>query len=441
MFTLFNPQVLIEWKSWVYILTVVFTLLATYWIYKKYHLTKYQMMIFILLVIFWSAINIIRAYRKAYAVTDMTMGGLSMDGILAANIAAAYGLISMFVRLPVFATSDYLKSRKALFSFALFAVAMTSIWVVFQPNYISMLSSSLALGLGASMLALFNVFFSETFDTKDAIVSVSILSIAPLLAEFLVAPLQFLATQDTVKNYSWLWGISAGLAILGWVFLFFVKDNKEKQRNFSLQKMKIALTDRKFLWICILGVVVSFIRFSTSGSNMVAFARTEFIQMDPLFIAYLDVIFSVFQLIAGVMAGLYLRRKIGIVNTLILGLVLTLLFTLTASFVTTPWLLFVMYSFNGFGYGITYNVLLALALQPFAKDMREVTMGIYQTFFAVGIYYGDKVYATILQMLPKTFEGTALYQLVFTGVSGLIVFTLIVVFVVFFRKDRNYTEA
>src|SRR5690554_3157451 len=113
MFTLFNPQVLIEWKSWVYILTVVFTLLATYWIYKKYHLTKYQMMIFILLVIFWSAINIIRAYRKAYAVTDLAMGGLSMDGILAANIAASYGLVSMFVRLPVFATSDYLKSRKA----------------------------------------------------------------------------------------------------------------------------------------------------------------------------------------------------------------------------------------------------------------------------------------------------------------------------------------
>jgi hypothetical protein len=46
--------------------------------------------------------------------------------------------------------------------------------------------------------------------------------------------------------------------------------------------------------------------------------------------------------------------------------------------------------------------LLGMAMQPFEKDMREITMGIYQTFFAVGIFYGDKIYALLIQLLPQT---------------------------------------
>lgn len=399
------------------------------------------MMIFILLVIFWSAINIVRAYRKAYAVSSGDVGGLAMDGILGANIAAAYGLVSIFVRMPVFALSDTLKSRRALIGAALMMVFLTSIWVVYRPDYLSLMSSSLALGVGASMLALFNVFFSETFSTKQAMVSVSILSIAPLLAEFIVAPLQFLATQNPVKDYGLMWAISAGLAFVGFLFLFRVKDNKEKVRNFSWKKIGMALSDRRFLLICILAVSVSFIRFASSGSNMVAYARTSEVMMADFLIAYLDVIFSLFQLVAGVIAGLWLKKKIGVKNTLLLGLISSLIFTALATTVTNPIILFISYSLNGFGYGITYNVLLGLALQPFQKDMREVTMGIYQTFFAIGIYYGDKVYALILQNIPSTFEGSALYQLVFTIISGLIIVTMLSIFVGFNHKNREFIES
>ena len=118
-----------------------------------------------------------------------------------------------------------------------------------------------------------------------------------------------------------------------------------------------------------------------------------------------------------------------------------MLFTGLATTITNPAILFITYSLNGFGYGITYNVLLGLALQPFAKDMREVTMGIYQTFFAIGIFYGDKIYALILQNIPSTFEGSALYQLVFTLISGLIVLTMLSIFIGFSKIYREFIES
>ncbi|PKM67764.1 MAG: hypothetical protein CVU94_06115, partial [Firmicutes bacterium HGW-Firmicutes-19] len=65
----------------------------------------------------------------------------------------------------------------------------------------------------------------------------------------------------------------------------------------------------------------------------------------------------------------------------------------------------------------------------------------YQTFFAIGIFYGDKIYALILQNIPSTIEGSALYQLVFTLISGLIVLTMLSIFVGFNNKNREFIES
>lgn len=421
-------------------ITIIISLGVTIYLARKYKLSQYQILIYILLVLFWSAINLIRAYRKAYAGGALEAGGLAMDGIMAANIAAAYGLISIFVRLPIFALSDFFKSRKFFIALALVFIIVSSVMVYFNPNYDSLMFSSLALGLGASMLSLFNVLFSETFSAKQAIMSVSILSVAPLLAEFLVAPIQYIFTASKPNDYPGMWLTSAVIGVVALIFLFFVKDNKEDIRNFNVQKFKQALTNPWFMSIALSGVIVSFIRFSTSGSNLISFVRMEGIDMHPLMVAYIDVGYAVAQLFGGVMVGLSLKKLIGVKKSLILGLAMSAIFTLICSFSTNSWLIFLITPLSGLGYGITYNILLGLAMQPFEKDMREITMGIYQTFFAIGIFYGDKIYALLLQLLPQTLTGLELSQWVFMLITGLSIITLVFIQLVFNKKHQMFFE-
>lgn len=427
-------------KNIVYMATVLLVIGLVFYLYKKYNLTKYQLMIFILLVVFWSSINIIRAYRKGYAVSPVEIGGLGLSAVLGANITAAYGLISIFVRLPFFALSDYFKSRKLFIGFALALIFVTSGVVVVNPTYDTLLFSSLSLGVGASLLAMFNVMFAETFSKEQALVSVSILSVAPLLAEFAVAPLQSLATGGDVKHYGWMWAISAGFALLAFVMLLFTKDNKTNERNFSKEKFLKVVTDGRFLVLCFLGVLISFIKFGSSGANVVAYARSEFINMDSTLIAYTDVVFSLFQLAAGVLMGIYLKKKIGVRNTLILGVFLSMLFIGVVSFSTNAFLIFVTYAFNGFGYGLTYNCLLGLAMQPFAKEFREISMGVYQTLFAIGIFYGDKIYAYIAQGFPEGFGQFNPTQSVFVIFLGVCMATIALIALVF-HKGNHYLES
>lgn len=421
-------------------ITIIISLGVTIYLARKYKLSQYQILIYILLVLFWSAINLIRAYRKAYAGGALEAGGLAMDGIMAANIAAAYGLISIFVRLPIFALSDFFKSRKFFIALALVFIIVSSVMVYFNPNYDTLMFSSLALGLGASMLSLFNVLFSETFSAKQAIMSVSILSVAPLLAEFLVAPIQYIFTATKPNDYPGMWLTSAVIGVVALIFLLFVKDNKEDIRNFNVQKFKQALTNPWFMSIALSGVIVSFIRFSTSGSNLISFVRMEGIDMHPLMVAYIDVGYAVAQLFGGVMVGLSLKKLIGVKKSLILGLAMSAIFTLICSFSTNSWLIFLITPLSGLGYGITYNILLGLAMQPFEKDMREITMGIYQTFFAIGIFYGDKIYALLLQLLPQTLTGLELSQWVFMLITGLSVITIVFIQLVFNKKHQTFFE-
>jgi MFS family permease len=291
------------------------------------------------------------------------------------------------------------------------------------------------------MLALFNVMFSETFDPKEALVSVSILSIAPLMAEFLVAPLQTYATQEAVKNYTLLWSLSAGLALIAFVLLLGLKDNKTKVTNFKLSTFFRILLTPRFLFIALFGVLVSFVRFSTSSANMVAYARTDVVNMSALLVAYLDVVFTLFQLGAGVMVGIYLKQKLGVKWTLVLGLALSGAFALIGALSTHDLTLFFAYGLNGFGYGITYNLLLGLALSSFIKEEREMSMGIYQTFFAVGIYYGDQIYGLVMQWVKGLVEGAALYQTVFLGTAGLVTFLIILVLIIVNGKIKQGLEA
>ena len=408
------------------LIMIVFILILVYYLSKKFELKKEQIIIFWILVLFWTAISIIRAYRKLYAITPIEQGGLSLTPVLAAQIAAGYGLMSLIVRLPMFLASDIFKRRKVFIQIALFLLILTSFLVAFNANYLTLYLSSLSLGISATMLALFNVIFSETFSKDKAAVSVSILSIAPLLAEFMAAPIQYLLTMDTYKQFNYMWLVSGIIALITFVLTFMMKDYRPVDSDFSFNKVKVVLKHKSFIYICLLAVLLSFIKFSTSGANMIAYGKTD-LNMTPLMLAYIDAVFAVPQLIAGVLVGVYLTRKWGIQKTLLFLLGCLLTFYIIALYINNPYIIYFSYTLNGLGYGGAYNILIALAMQYFDREYRNVSMGIYQAFFALGIYYGDYVYVWIAKHIKDGLFGFSQSKAIFLIVIGITLISMIMV--------------
>lgn len=408
------------------LIMIVLILVLVYYLTKKFELKKDQIIIFWILVLFWSAISIIRAYRKLYAITPVENGGLSLTPLLASQIAAGYGLMSLIVRLPMFIASDIFRRRKIFVQISLFLLIVTSFLVAFNGSYTTLYLSSLSLGVSATMLALFNVMFSETFSREKAALSVSILSVAPLLAEFIAAPIQYIFTINEYKHFNYMWIVSGILAVTTFILTFMMKDYRPVNSGFSFDKVKVVLKHGSFIYVCIMALLLSFVKFATSGANMIAYGKTS-LGMSPLMLAYMDAVFAIPQLIAGVLVGVYFTRKWGLQKTLLFMFGCALAFYIIALYVNNPYIIYFSYILNGLGYGGAYNVLISLAMQYFDREYRNVSMGIYQAFFALGIFYGDYVYVWIAKHVANGLFGFDQSKAIFLIVIGITLLSMLMV--------------
>ena len=408
------------------LIMIVLILVLVYYLTKKFELKKDQIIIFWILVLFWSAISIIRAYRKLYAITPVENGGLSLTPLLASQIAAGYGLMSLIVRLPMFIASDIFRRRKIFVQISLFLLIITSFLVAFNGSYTTLYLSSLSLGISATMLALFNVMFSETFSKEKAALSVSILSVAPLLAEFIAAPIQYIFTINEYKHFNYMWIVSGILAVVTFILSFMMKDYRPVNSGFSFDKVKVVLKHGSFIYVCIMALLLSFVKFATSGANMIAYGKTS-LGMSPLMLAYMDAVFAIPQLIAGVLVGVYFTRKWGLQKTLLFMFGCALAFYIIALYVNNPYIIYFSYILNGLGYGGAYNVLISLAMQYFDREYRNVSMGIYQAFFALGIFYGDYVYVWIAKHVANGLFGFDQSKAIFLIVIGITLLSMLMV--------------
>lgn len=408
------------------LIMIVLILVLVYYLTKKFELKKDQIIIFWILVLFWSAISIIRAYRKLYAITPVENGGLSLTPLLASQIAAGYGLMSLIVRLPMFIASDIFRRRKIFVQISLFLLIVTSFLVAFNGSYTTLYLSSLSLGISATMLALFNVMFSETFSKEKAALSVSILSVAPLLAEFIAAPIQYIFTINEYKHFNYMWIVSGILAVATFILTFMMKDYRPVNSGFSFDKVKVVLKHGSFIYVCIMALLLSFVKFATSGANMIAYGKTS-LGMSPLMLAYMDAVFAIPQLIAGVLVGVYFTRKWGLQKTLLFMFGCALAFYIIALYVNNPYTIYFSYILNGLGYGGAYNVLISLAMQYFDREYRNVSMGIYQAFFALGIFYGDYVYVWIAKHVANGLFGFDQSKAIFLIVIGITLLSMLMV--------------
>ena len=408
------------------LIMIVLILVLVYYLTKKFELKKDQIIIFWILVLFWSAISIIRAYRKLYAITPVENGGLSLTPLLASQIAAGYGLMSLIVRLPMFIASDIFRRRKIFVQISLFLLIVTSFLVAFNGSYTTLYLSSLSLGISATMLALFNVMFSETFSKEKAALSVSILSVAPLLAEFIAAPIQYIFTINEYKHFNYMWIVSGILAVATFILTFMMKDYRPVNSGFSFDKVKVVLKHGSFIYVCIMALLLSFVKFATSGANMIAYGKTS-LGMSPLMLAYMDAVFAIPQLIAGVLVGVYFTRKWGLQKTLLFMFGCALVFYIIALYVNNPYIIYFSYILNGLGYGGAYNVLISLAMQYFDREYRNVSMGIYQAFFALGIFYGDYVYVWIAKHVANGLFGFDQSKAIFLIVIGITLLSMLMV--------------
>ncbi|MGL4948174.1 MAG: hypothetical protein ACRC42_02190 [Mycoplasma sp.] len=343
--------------------------------------------LFIVYTFSWIAPMLLRAY------SGTMQNAIDID--FTWIVLASYGIIGIFARtFADFFNFKFKKRKMFLYASGIIQLALY-IPIIILPNTTTSLLQSIGVGIGASCIGSFQLLFKEQYNRKNTFLTVSILSIPPILADLLTAPLQSIvisiakvdkATDPEILKYLWVIGII--FAFAAFIMVFFVK---EKQKKFDIKSdnyFKFSTDGVNFVILCSLGVFITFIKFANSGSVGTLHLQTlgDISGFDTTsFEGYLSVIFSVFQLIGGVIVGTYLVKRFSNITIFLMGSILWFTYTIGAMFTTHPVGYFVLHSMNGLAYGILYNFILGTILSSSFKTKKITPMGIYQSLLAGGI--------------------------------------------------------
>lgn len=359
-------------------------------------------MLFVFYVIFWIPLMLLRPYRGVMQkALDIDLVWLAMG---------MYGFIGIFIRL----FADYInfkyKTRKCFLWIALLVQLVLYIPIIIKPTTATNIIQIIGVGIGASCIGTFQLMFKEQYTRQKTYLSVSLLSIPPLIANFATAPLQSIfasisnnskfATNPEILKYMWLFAIL--FIIIGLIFLFYIKEDRTLFNfyvNQNTNKTSNSNINFDFIILSVIGILIMFIKFSNAGGVATLNLKqlSEMSQINTTaFEGYLSTIFSVFQLIAGVLMGTYLIKRINSANIFIIGTMCWTVYAVSVIFITNPIAYFVIHSLNGFAYGILYNLLLAKILNINLKIKKISSMGLYQSILAIGITTAN-IFSTYLK--------------------------------------------
>lgn len=413
---------------------------------------KNYKLLFILYALYWVAPMLLREYTSQMH-TAMANAGLTSASLMWLPVVV-YGIIGLFWKPLNDLLSHRLKNRKAVIYISLGIQALGAIPMLVHPCLATNIIQSITVGIGASGIAVFNLMFNEQYAKKKVFVTVSLLSLPPLIAEFISSVLQCCVTSflpglnekgqsvivyDPMKyigivKYMWVIGLICivAAAILG----IFVKEKREflYQDNQYKEPVTNKWDGAVVVLLILAAAITSFIKFCTSGGTSITelsyIGQHQGIATNA-FEGYLSVIFTVGQMAANIITGFFLVKKL---NKWTLFSIAAGIWAFFAVFTALPTLGLNVYSrlpmnlLNGFAFGMTYNLIVGIVLNKYFTKTNKITpITLYNTGLSIGIC-SSQFFNT--WMKQEVFAGKSLPWEEFVRRNWIVTFAIIATIVV-----------
>lgn len=342
-------------------------------------------LLFVVYILFWIPLMLTREN------TGNIQKAFDPDNIYLWIPLTSYGLIGIFIRI----FGDYFTykfmSRKSLIYFALFIQIITYLPILFVQNTLTNVIQSLGVGIGASCVGTYQLLFNEQYGKAKQFLTVSILSIPPLMADIISSPISALFRSNNVydtNTLKYIWLLGLGFVVSCIILTFFIKENR--QLLFLDNKVKKPLSGSKqifyFVLLSIVGLLIMFVKFANSGATAILHIQKLSGDTSGPYEAYSSLIFNVGQLIGGVLTGMILMNKLGKFQTFTIGASIWIVYQILTIFIANPFLYMTIHSLNGLSYGILYNLIMIFVLELFFLNTKKITpMGLYQGILCIGI--------------------------------------------------------
>lgn len=367
---------------------------------------KNYRLLFIIYTLYWIAPMLLREYTSQMQNAMAQLGDPAATGFFWWLPVTIYGIIGLFWKPLNDLFSHRLKSRKTVIYISIFIQALGAIPMIAYPCFATNVIQSLTVGIGASGIAVFSLMFNEQYAKKKVFLTVSLLSLPPLLGEFFSSVLQCCVTSfvpnqpdPTPPEYwnqyisivKYMWVIGLFFIVATAIVTIFLKE--KKAFLYQDNKYKEPVSNKWDISVIILlifsAAITSFVKFSTSGGTIITELRYigQHTALDPkAYEGYLSVIFTVGQMAANIITGLFLVKKMNKWSIFTIASGLWLAFGILYGSVLNVWGRMAFNFINGWAFGTTYNIIVGITLNKFFTKSNKITpITLYNTGLSIGI--------------------------------------------------------
>lgn len=405
---------------------LIFSLIgAGFLVYKiKFEDNNYRLL-FILYTCCWVGPMILREY------TSQMHNHMGFDEntakFLLPFVLVVYGLVGLLWRPLTDVFAFKFNSRKKVIYISLLFQFVCYIPMFIYPCLVTNIIQSVGCGVGASCIGLFNLMFNEQHAKQKIFLTATLLSLPPLLAEFISSVLQSLVTSflpnpatqsDYLNVVKWMWFIALVFLVIAAVIGFFVKENKALLYKDNQYKEPVSTTSSWFVvvLICLATIMTSFTKFTTSGPASVTqldYIATYHEGLNKIkgYDGYLSTIFTIGQIAGNLIIGLILSKKFNewVLFTSGIGCWIIFMILTTTIGVQSPYIFLTVNILNGFAFGITYNIIVSKMIKKFFLKSNVITpMSVYNTSLSIGIvastWFNPWMKGTVFGALAKYFK-------------------------------------
>jgi len=374
-------------------------------------LNKYNFLL--ISFIFWFSHFIYIPILSPYI--DSLGGEYTYTGI----VMSSYGFVQFLFRLPLGIFSDLVKLRKPFIIFGMFVSTFSCLALALTESLGWLLLSRSLAGLAAATWVAFTVLYSSYFADRDIHRAMSSISFAVVLAQFLGMSISgYIADEWGWHAPFWVGGI---IGILGVVLSLYISEPKESvQRDpIKLKDLISVIREPQLLKTSLLSILAHSIIFATMFGFIPDYALK--IGLNTRDISSVVFSFMIPHAVATLFSGSHLIPMFGMWKTLRFAFGVTSIFTLIIPFIDTKgWLCFAQ-ALNGFSLGILFPIFLGLATEAIPQEKRATAMGVYQAFYAIGMFAGP-FFAGILNSNMGITAG-----FYFTGILGVVATILVII--------------
>ncbi|MBO9604359.1 MAG: MFS transporter [Paenibacillaceae bacterium] len=308
---------------------------------------------------------------------------------LAGIVLGSYGLVQIFVRLPIGVWSDRLRVRRPFVVLGLASGAVSCLLFAAGAHWGWTLAARAVGGFSASCWVAYTVLFASYYDKNDTTRAMGHISTLTVVGQLIGMGL----SGWIAGVWGWTATFWTGLAIgtFGAICAFAVYEPREGVEREPIRPSELKAVMR--LPILLKASLLSILGHSVLFITMFGFTPLQAVKLGatPGQLSLLVFAFMIPHAAAASVTSRWIVPRIGVWGSVITGFALSAVCTLAISLMPTFGGLAATQIVNGFAQGMHLPLLLGLAIRHVEPRLRATAMGFYQAVYAIGMFAGPFV--------------------------------------------------